>query len=116
MPGSKLTAESWRFIAPIFLHVGIVHFLLNMFAQWVICGVVERMIGKLSRAARRLSAGSVPFLIVYITGGYYGFVLGGNFARVGIPTVGASGAILATVCRCCRAELMRGRKGAWRST
>lgn len=103
----QLTLESWRFIAPIFLHVGIIHFLLNMFAQWVICGVVERMIGK-STTLRRLSAGTVPFLIVYITGGYYGFVLGGNFSRVGIPTVGASGAIMATVCRLLRAELISG--------
>lgn len=103
----QLTLESWRFIAPIFLHVGIIHFLLNMFAQWVICGVVERMTGK-STTLRRLSAGTVPFLIVYITGGYYGFVLGGNFSRVGIPTVGASGAIMATVCRLLRAELISG--------
>lgn len=95
---AELTTESWRFIAPIFLHVGIVHFLLNMFAQWVICSVVERMIGKANVGAP-LIAGTVPFLIVYIAGGYYGFVLGGNFSRVGIPTVGASGAILATVCR-----------------
>lgn len=42
----ELTAESWRFIAPIFLHVGVIHFLLNMFAQWIICGAVERMIGE----------------------------------------------------------------------
>ncbi|OXH49895.1 hypothetical protein J004_03928 [Cryptococcus neoformans] len=40
--------------------------------------------------------GTVPFLIVYMLGGIYGFVLGGNFTRTGIPSVGASGALFAT--------------------
>lgn len=41
--------------------------------------------------------GTIPFLIVYMLGGIYGFVLGGNFTRTGIPSVGASGALFATV-------------------
>ena len=41
--------------------------------------------------------GTIPFLLVYFAGGIYGFILGGNFARVGIPSVGASGALFATV-------------------
>jgi membrane associated rhomboid family serine protease len=41
--------------------------------------------------------GTVPFLLVYFAGGIYGFVLGGNFSRTGIPSVGASGALFATV-------------------
>jgi membrane associated rhomboid family serine protease len=46
--------------------------------------------------------GTVPFLIVYMAGGIYGFVLGGNFGRVGIPSVGASGALFATVSKLIR--------------
>ncbi len=41
--------------------------------------------------------GTIPFLMVYMAGGIYGFVLGGNFSRTGIPSVGASGALFATV-------------------
>jgi membrane associated rhomboid family serine protease len=41
--------------------------------------------------------GTIPFLLVYFAGGIYGFVLGGNFSRTGIPSVGASGALFATV-------------------
>lgn len=53
----------------------------------------------------------MPFLIVYLVGGFYGFVLGGNFSRVGIPTVGASGAILASVCRFAGTELIWRQEG-----
>ena len=38
--------ESWRFIFPIFLHVGIVHLLLNMLAQVTAAAQVEREMGQ----------------------------------------------------------------------
>ncbi|WVW79247.1 hypothetical protein I302_101213 [Kwoniella bestiolae CBS 10118] len=76
--------QSWRFVYPIFLHVGIVHLLLNMLAQIIAGAQVEREMG------------TIPFLIVYMAGGIYGFVLGGNFSRTGIPSVGASGALFAS--------------------
>ncbi|ORY26257.1 hypothetical protein BCR39DRAFT_470533 [Naematelia encephala] len=75
--------QSWRFVAPIFLHVGVIHLLLNMLAQVTAGAQIEREMG------------TIPFLIVYFAGGIYGFVLGGNFALPGIPSVGASGALFA---------------------
>lgn len=39
-------AETWRFFVPIFLHVGIVHFLLNMVAQVYAGGQIEREMGE----------------------------------------------------------------------
>lgn len=41
--------------------------------------------------------GTLPYLIVYFAGGVYGFLLGGNFGRVGVPSAGASGALFAVV-------------------
>jgi membrane associated rhomboid family serine protease len=41
--------------------------------------------------------GSGAFLILYASAGIFGNVLGGNFALVGVPSVGASGAIFGTV-------------------
>lgn len=41
--------------------------------------------------------GSGAFLILYFSAGIFGNVLGGNFALVGVPSVGASGAIFGTV-------------------
>jgi len=77
--------QSFRFITPIFLHAGIIHILLNMFAQLILSAQIER----------EMSSGG--FLITYFAAGIFGNVLGGNFARVGVPSVGASGAIFGTV-------------------
>ncbi|KAF8610650.1 rhomboid-domain-containing protein [Ceratobasidium sp. AG-I] len=80
------TPNQWfRFITPIFLHAGIIHFALNMFAQLSLSAQVEREMG------------SGAFLILYFSAGIFGNVLGGNFALVGVPSVGASGAIFGTV-------------------
>jgi membrane associated rhomboid family serine protease len=44
--------EWFRFILPIFLHVGIVHLLLNMLAQLTIGAQVEREMGEYRRDDR----------------------------------------------------------------
>lgn len=75
----------FRFITPIFLHAGLIHFLLNMFAQWTLSAQVEREMG------------SGAFLLLYMAAGIFGNVFGGNFSLVGAPSVGASGAIFGTV-------------------
>ncbi|KAG8905985.1 hypothetical protein FRB99_007842 [Tulasnella sp. 403] len=75
----------WRFITPVFLHAGIVHLLVNMFVQCTVGAQVEREMG------------SIGFAILYFSAGIFGNVLGGNFAMVGLPSVGASGAIFGTV-------------------
>ncbi|KAG2023575.1 hypothetical protein CC2G_001213 [Coprinopsis cinerea AmutBmut pab1-1] len=75
----------FRFITAIFLHAGIIHLLLNMLAQFTLSAQIER------------DMGSTGFLIVYFAAGIFGNVLGGNFSLVGIPSVGASGAIFGTL-------------------
>ncbi|KAJ6509455.1 hypothetical protein C8R47DRAFT_26199 [Mycena vitilis] len=75
----------FRFITPIFLHAGFVHIILNMLAQLTVSAQVEREMG------------SGGFFITYFAAGIFGNVLGANFALVGRPSVGASGAIFGTV-------------------
>ncbi|KAF8328875.1 uncharacterized protein EI90DRAFT_2997656 [Cantharellus anzutake] len=75
----------WRFITPIFLHAGLIHLAFNMFAQCTLSAQVEREMG------------SVAFIILYFAAGIFGNVLGGNFALVGLPSLGASGAIFGTL-------------------
>ncbi|KAF8445863.1 hypothetical protein L210DRAFT_2938764 [Boletus edulis BED1] len=75
----------FRFITAIFLHAGFVHILLNMLAQLTISAQIEREMG------------SLGFIITYFSAGIFGNVLGGNFALVGAPSIGASGAIFGTV-------------------
>ncbi|KLO14498.1 rhomboid-domain-containing protein [Schizopora paradoxa] len=80
------TPNQWfRFITAIFLHAGIIHIVLNMLAQCIVSAQIEREMG------------SGGFFIVYFAAGIFGNVLGGNFALVGVPSVGASGAIFGTV-------------------
>ncbi|THH33565.1 hypothetical protein EUX98_g670 [Antrodiella citrinella] len=82
------TPDQWfRFITPIFLHAGIIHFILNMFAQLTAAAEIEREMG------------SAGFLIVYFAAGIFGNVLGSNFSLVGVPSVGASGAIFDRITR-----------------
>lgn len=75
----------FRFITAIFVHAGIIHILLNMLAQIFVSAQVEREMG------------SAGFLITYFAAGIFGNILGGNFALVGVPSMGASGAIFGTV-------------------
>ncbi|KAH9846838.1 rhomboid-domain-containing protein [Lenzites betulinus] len=81
----KTPDQSFRFITPIFLHAGLIHYLLNMLAQLTASAQVEREMGTLS------------FLVLYMAAGIFGNVLGGNFSLIGAPSVGASGAIFGTV-------------------
>ncbi|EED80427.1 predicted protein, partial [Postia placenta Mad-698-R] len=78
--------QTFRFVTPVFLHAGIIHYLLNMLAQMTVSAQVEREMG------------SIFFIVLYMASGIFGRVnvLGGNFALVGLPSVGASGAIFGT--------------------
>ncbi|KAK5102859.1 hypothetical protein LTS08_003661 [Lithohypha guttulata] len=71
----------YRFITPIFLHAGIIHIGFNMLLQLTLGRDMEKAIG------------TVRFMIVYLSSGIFGFVLGGNFAAPAIASTGASGCL-----------------------
>lgn len=75
-----VSGQWWRLLTSMFLHVGIVHLLFNMWVLWGIGGVVERLLG------------NVGFAVVYLLGGLYG-----SFASLAwdpdVVSAGASGAI-----------------------
>lgn len=83
--GNSEPNQAFRFVTPIFLHAGLVHIALNMFAQLLLSAQVEREMG------------SALFVILYFAAGIFGNVLGANFALLGSPSVGASGAIFGCV-------------------
>jgi membrane associated rhomboid family serine protease len=62
--GAKQPNQWFRFITPIFLHAGIIHLLLNMFAQIILSGQVEKEMG------------SGGFTILYFAAGIFGNILG----------------------------------------
>ncbi|NUT24104.1 MAG: rhomboid family intramembrane serine protease [Hamadaea sp.] len=72
--------ESYRFLTSIFLHAGLLHLALNMWALWVVGRVIEQALGPLRFLALYLVAGLGGSLAVYL-------FTGPNL------TVGASGAI-----------------------
>ncbi|CAM2705343.1 unnamed protein product [Rotaria socialis] len=84
--GVSSTPNQWyRFIIPIFLHVGIVHIALNLIGQLLIAAEVEKKIG------------AIRIAIIYFASGIFGFILGSNFAPNGLARVGCSGSLFGTI-------------------
>ena len=74
-----LEGEWWRFFTPIFLHIGILHLLMNTLALYYLGSAVERIFGK------------TRFLFIYLLAGFSGSLASFIFS----PSIsaGASGAI-----------------------
>ena len=75
----------FRFIIPMFLHAGFIHIAFNMLLQILLGREIEILIG------------SIRFLIIYLSSGIFGFILGGNFAPQGIASTGASGSLFGII-------------------
>lgn len=72
--------ETWRLLTALFLHGGLLHVALNMFALYQVGQVVERLFGRLG------------FIVVYLGAGLLGN-LASLWWRQGAVSIGASGAI-----------------------
>jgi membrane associated rhomboid family serine protease len=89
VPALVLRGYVWQLVTYIFLHAGIGHILFNMLFLWMLGGELERVWG--SRAFLRYwlvtgtGAGVLTVLLSLFAGG------------MGIPTIGASGAIFGLV-------------------
>lgn len=75
----------WRFIVPIFLHAGFVHIGFNLLLQLRLGAELEKEIG------------IIRFVLVYLSSGIAGFILGGNFTPDGIASTGASGSLFGVI-------------------
>jgi len=80
-PAIAYEGEYWRLLTPMFLHSGIFHILFNMWALWVVGGVMEPMIG------------SARFAGIYFVSGFAGNVVAFAIAPPTTVMVGASTAI-----------------------
>src|SRR5690606_25315449 len=74
-----LAGEWWRFFTPIFLHIGLLHLLMNTLALYYLGTAVERIFGR------------VRFLWIYLFSGFAGSVA--SFVFTNNLSAGASGAI-----------------------
>jgi rhomboid protease GluP len=72
--------EYWRFVTPIFIHIGLLHLFINSYALWIVGPQVERLYG------------GARFVLLYVLTGVAGVV--GSYAyRPDGLSAGASGAI-----------------------
>ncbi|KAK6455463.1 uncharacterized protein RJT20DRAFT_135465 [Scheffersomyces xylosifermentans] len=83
---NKFIPHQWyRVITPIFLHAGFLHIIFNLLLQMTMGASIERHIGTLK------------YIIIYLSSGIGGFLLGANFTPNGIASTGASGALFGVV-------------------
>lgn len=80
---APLTAggEWWRLPAAAFLHGGVLHLALNMWALWDAGRLVERLFG------------SISFLLLYLAAGVTGSLASALWNPEGVVSIGASGAV-----------------------
>ncbi len=79
VPAVLVDHQYWRMFTSMFIHAGIFHILLNMWALWLVGGFLESAVGR------------GKFLTLYLLAGFAGSVL--VVLVPSAPVVGASGAI-----------------------
>lgn len=74
-----MDGEYWRLITPAFLHLSLIHLLVNMFSLFIIGPQIEMFFGK------------VKCVLIYIIAGFFGNLASFIFSQN--PSAGASGAV-----------------------
>ncbi len=72
--------QYWRFVTPVFIHIGLLHLFFNSYALWIVGPQVEKLYG------------GARFVLLYVVTGIGG-VVGSYFYRLEGISAGASGAI-----------------------
>jgi rhomboid protease GluP len=92
--------QYWRFITPIFIHVNLMHILVNMYSLWVIGPWVEKLYGSAKFVVLWVVTGMAGVLASYLTvvPGSHPGLIGGFLIKTGDdPSAGASGALFGLV-------------------
>ncbi|KAG0166242.1 hypothetical protein DFQ28_005495 [Apophysomyces sp. BC1034] len=77
--------QSFRLVLPIFMHAGIVHFLMNMLTHLRLGVDLERSLG-------------IPrYVLLYMASGIWGFVLSAMFSQGKSASMGCSGALFGLI-------------------
>ena len=104
--GAKLNSyihnqhQWWRFVTPMFLHVNLLHLLVNMYSLWIVGPYVEKLYGSAKFVVFWVLTGVAGVVASYLTvrpalgaGPIAGFI----FKTVDTPSAGASGALFGLV-------------------
>jgi membrane associated rhomboid family serine protease len=90
----------WRFVTPVFIHIGIIHLLVNMYGLWMIGPYVERLYGSAKFVVLWVGTGVAGVVASYLTlqpklavGSVGRFI----FSATDGPAAGASGALFGLI-------------------
>jgi len=92
--------EYWRFVTPIFIHVNLLHVLINMYSLWVIGPWVEKLYGSARFVVFWVVTGVAGVLASYLTvfpGSHPGLISGFLIKSSDTPSAGASGALFGLI-------------------
>jgi rhomboid protease GluP len=91
----------WRFVTPMFLHVNLIHLLVNMYSLWMIGPYVEKLYGSAKFVFFWVVTGIAGVVASYLTvvspGTHLGTVAGYIFKSQDSPSAGASGALFGLI-------------------
>ena len=90
----------WRFVTPMFLHVNLLHIMVNMYSLWIVGPYVEKLYGSAKFVVLWVFTGVAGVVASYLTvrpslaaGPITGFI----FKAYDSPSAGASGALFGLV-------------------
>jgi rhomboid protease GluP len=104
--GAKLNSyiynqhQWWRFVTPMFLHVNLLHLLVNMYSLWIVGPYVEKLYGSARFVVIWVLTGVAGVMASYLTvrpGLGAGAITGFIFKVSDTPSAGASGALFGLV-------------------
>lgn len=97
----RVSHQWWRFVTPMFVHVNILHLMVNMYSLWVVGPYVERLYGSAKFVVFWVFTGVAAVFASYLTVGVPSARLGplGRFLfrPEDVPSAGASGALFGLV-------------------
>lgn len=85
--------EWWRIVTPIFLHVGFMHILFNMWALWVLGPQIERGVGTWPFVGAYLASAAMGGAFAYLMGGPQDIAVGASGAIFGLFGIWANFAV-----------------------
>jgi len=90
----------WRFVTPMFVHVNLLHLMVNMYSLWIVGPYVEKLYGSAKFVVFWVSTGVAGVVASYLTvrpGMSVGPVARFLFKTADDPSAGASGALFGLV-------------------
>ncbi|MGH9873973.1 MAG: rhomboid family intramembrane serine protease [Pyrinomonadaceae bacterium] len=90
----------WRLVTPMFLHVNLLHLIVNMYSLWIVGPYVEKLYGSAKFVVFWVLTGVAGVIASYLTvrpGLSAGPIMGFIFKTSDTPSAGASGALFGLV-------------------